>query len=104
MMTMKPLTTAALALLVLAAPTPLAVADEDDSYRRAYGSERAYVISREDAMRIARDQGMVRVKEIERDDGEWELEGCTRNGREIEIDIHGATGAILELEVDADDC
>lgn len=55
-------------------------------------------------MKIARAEGMVRVKEVERDDGKWELEGCTRTGREIEIDIHGVTGAILEIDLDDDDC
>jgi uncharacterized membrane protein YkoI len=100
---MKTLMSASLALLMLAAPAPLAFADDDDdSYRRG-GSERVYTISRDEAVRIARAEGMTRVKEVDRDDGEWELEGCTRNGREIEIDIHGATGEILELDVDDDD-
>ena len=99
---MKTLMSASLALLMLAAPAPLAMAGDDDSARLS-GGERAYTISREEAVRIARAEGMTRVKEIDRDDGDWELEGCTRNGREIEIDIHGATGDILEVEVDDDD-
>ena len=100
---MKTLMTASLALLMIAAPAPVALADDDDGFRRTSGAERAYTISRDDAVRIARAEGMTRVKEVERDDGKWELEGCTRNGREIEIDIHGATGEILELDVDDDD-
>jgi uncharacterized membrane protein YkoI len=99
---MKTLMSASLALLMLAAPATLAFADEDDSYRRG-GSERVHTISRDEAVHIARAEGMTRIKEVERDDGKWELEGCTRNGREIEIDIHGRTGEILELDVDDDD-
>lgn len=101
---MKTLMTASLALMVMAAPAPLALADDDDGYRRAAGGERGLAVSRADAVKIARAEGMVRVKEIERDDGKWELEGCTRTGREIEIDIHGVTGAILEIDLDDDDC
>lgn len=56
---MKTLMSASLALLMLAAPAPLAFADDDHSYRRG--------------------------------------------GSEIEIDIHGATGEILERDVDDDD-
>lgn len=99
---MKTLMSASLALLMLAAPAPLAFADDDDSYRRG-GSERVYTISRDEAVHIARAEGMTHIKEVERDDGKWELEGCTRNGREIEIDIHGRTGEILEFDVDDDD-
>lgn len=99
---MKTLITASLALLVLAAPASLALADDDDGVRARSDSERVYTLNREDAVRIARAEGMTRVDEVERDDGKWELEGCTRDGREIEIDIHGATGAILELDLDDD--
>lgn len=94
------------ALLMLAAPAPLALADDDDRLRGGAGPERIYTLSREDAVYIARSEGMAHIKEVERDDGQWELEGCTRNGREIEIDIHGRTGEILELDIDddSDDC
>lgn len=91
------------ALLMLTAPAPLALADDDDRLRGSASPERVYTLSREDAVRIARGEGMTRVKEVERDDGQWELEGCTRNGREIEIDIHDRTGEILELDIDDDD-
>ena len=104
---MKALMTASLTLLMMAAPAPLAFADDDDDgFRRASGSEQAYTISRDEAVQIARAEGMARVKEVERDDGKWELEGCTRNGQEIEIDIHGRSGAILDRETDDhdDDC
>lgn len=98
---MKTLMTASLALLALSAPAPLALA-RDDGLRGSAG-ERSFTLSRDEVVRIARAEGMTRVKEIELDDGKWELEGCTRDGREIEIDVHGRTGAILKLEIDEDD-
>lgn len=103
---MRPLTTVSLALLMLAAPASIASADDDDGYRRVSHGEHGYTISRQDAVSIARTHGMTRVKDIDRDDGKWELEGCTRDGREIEIDIHARTAAILEIDIDDDydDC
>lgn len=99
---MKTLMTACLAVLALAAPAPAALAEDEYGLRGGAGAG-GVTVSREEAVQIARAEGMTRVKEIERDDGKWELEGCTRNGREIEIDIHGRTGAILDLEIDEDD-
>lgn len=99
---MKTLMIASLALLAVAAPAPVALADDDDRLRGG-SAERGYTLSRDDAAQIARAEGMSRIKETERDDGKWEMEGCTRDGREIEIDIDGRSGAILELEIDEDD-
>ena len=104
---MKTLIAASLLTLTFAASAPMATAQgNDDGLRSAAPAERVYTLSRADAVDIARGKGMDRVKEVDRDDGKWELEGCTRDGREIEIDIHGQTGAILEYELDDhdDDC
>lgn len=83
----------------ITAPAPIAFADDDD-YRGGFQ------ISRAEAIAIAQANGMYQIQEIERDDGKWELEGCTSDRREIEIDIHGQTGRVLELEIDDydDDC
>ncbi|MDP2296607.1 MAG: PepSY domain-containing protein [Pseudolabrys sp.] len=54
----------------------------------------------EDARRIARENGMKTVKEIELDDGRWEVEGRDGTGREMEIEIHARTGAVLKIEYD----
>ncbi len=83
----------------IAAPAPIAFADDDD-YRGGFR------ISRAEAIDIARDNGMNVAQEIERDDGKWELEGCTYDRSETEIDIHGQSGHVLELEIDDrdDDC
>lgn len=87
---------ACLASIALATPAPLAFAD-DDGYRGAA------TVSMDEAIAIAQSYGMVRLKEIELDDGEWEIEGCTADGREIEIDIHARTGDVVELEIERDD-
>ena len=87
---------AAIALTALAAPAPLALAQAGDLAAPASG------ISREEAISIARDKGMTRVREVERDDGKWELEGCTADRKEIEVDIRRSTGEIVKLEVDFD--
>ncbi len=87
---------ATLALTALAAPAPLALAQAGDPAGPASG------VSREDAISIARDKGMSRVREVERDDGKWELEGCTADRKEIEVDIRRSTGEIVKLEVDFD--
>lgn len=45
-------------------------------------------ISEARALQIARGYGMVRVDEIEQDDGGWEIEGRDQRGRKLEIDIN----------------
>ena len=71
------------ALVCLAFSLPTAVIGQD----RDRQSERRE-ISEDRALRIARGYGMVDVREIERDDGGWEIEGRDRRGRELEIDIN----------------
>lgn len=83
---------AALIAAAIAAPVPFALAQ----------SGGAETISREQAIDIASQKGMVHVLEIELDDGEWEIEGCTADGRELEIDLHSRTGEILKYDLDRD--
>ncbi|AXE65612.1 hypothetical protein HPO_05240 [Hyphomonas polymorpha PS728] len=83
---------AALIAAAIAAPVPFAFA-------QSAGTD---TISREQAIDIARQKGMVHVLEIELDDGEWEIEGCTADGRELEIDLHRRTGDILKYDLDRD--
>lgn len=83
---------AALIAAALAAPVPFALAQ----------SGGAETISREQAIDIASQKGMVHVLEIELDDGEWEIDGCTADGREVEIDVHSRTGEILKYDLDRD--
>ncbi len=83
---------AALIAAALVAPVPFALAQGTTSD----------LLSREQAIEIASKQGMAHVKEIELDDGEWEIEGCSADGRELEIDLHSRTGDILKYDLDRD--
>ncbi|WP_291206074.1 PepSY domain-containing protein [Hyphomonas sp.] len=90
---------AALALAAGAALVPFALAQTVDL---AAGTAPASDISREEAIAIARDKGMTRVREVERDDGNWEVEGCTADRKEIDVDIHRSNGEIVKFEIDLD--
>jgi uncharacterized membrane protein YkoI len=57
-------------------------------------------ISAEEAIRIARTAGLVRVTQLECDDGKWEVEGRDAAGREIEVEVDPRTGAIIKVERD----
>lgn len=59
-----------------------------------------FKVSEQQARQIAADRGIVKIEEIERDDGKWEIEGRDKDGREIEIDIHGQTGEVVKFERD----
>lgn len=81
---------AAVALAALLQATP-ARADE---------ACRAHPIARAQAIAIALTAGLVRVKEVDCDDDEWEVEGWTVTGRRIEVEIDARTGRIKEIEYD----
>ena len=49
---------------------------------------------------MAFDKGIVKIEEVELDDGMWEVEGYDANGREMEMKIDAATGNIIKLERD----
>jgi Tfp pilus assembly protein FimT len=80
-------------LAALAVPAP-ALADGDDDRRAAKSA-----VSREQAVRIARGYGMVRVTDIEQDDGGWEVEGRDHRGRELEVKID-RRGRVTSVERD----
>ena len=61
----------------------IALAQDDDDAPQQRGA-----VSREQAVSIARGYGIVRIEEIEPDDGGWEIEGRDRQGREVEITIN----------------
>jgi uncharacterized membrane protein YkoI len=66
----------------------------------ALGPAAAQGITADKAKEIAAGKGMVTVTEIELDDGKWEMEGRTEEGREIEVDIDAATGNVVKYELD----
>ena len=45
-------------------------------------------VSEEQAVSIAERNGMVRLKDVDREDYGWEVEGWTADGREIEVEIN----------------
>lgn len=57
-------------------------------------------ISAEEAIRIAQENGVVTVTEVDRDTNKWEIEGRDADGREIEVDIDATSGAVLKVERD----
>lgn len=54
----------------------------------------------EQAIEIARGAGVALIKELECDDGRWEVEGRDARGREIEVEIDPRTGRVLKVERD----
>lgn len=57
-------------------------------------------VSAEQAMKIARDNGLVSIREVELDDGKWEIEGRDQAGQEREIHIDASNGKVLRNERD----
>ncbi|QYU70394.1 PepSY domain-containing protein [Leptolyngbya sp. 15MV] len=82
------------ALAALAVPTPALALDDDREKRRT-------TVTREQAVRIAAGYGMVRVTEVERDDGGWEVEGRDHRGRKLEVKID-RRGRVVKIERDDD--
>lgn len=57
-------------------------------------------ISMEDAQRIAKEHGVVRIEGIELDDGRWQIEGRDSTGAEIKIDLRASDGMVLKMQRD----
>ena len=72
-----------------------ALAQDDDRPQRG-------AVTRERAIEIARGYGVVRVEQVEQDDGGWEIEGRDRRGREVEITIN-RQGRVTSVERSSDD-
>jgi uncharacterized membrane protein YkoI len=58
----------------------------------------AQAVTIEDVRAMAFDKGIVRVEEVELDDGVWEVEGIDASGQEIEMKIEAGSGHIIKLE------
>ena len=54
-------------------------------------------ISRSEARRIARSQGVVEIDEIYRDGRRYEVEGADRRGRDISVSIDARTGDVIRV-------
>jgi len=72
--------------------------------RRGYAhhSQRDYAhrprISRHEAVRIARHYGLSRVTDVDFDRGRWEVEGRTRRGARVEVEISARTGRVVDVD------
>jgi uncharacterized membrane protein YkoI len=60
----------------------------------------APAVSIEQATKIARDAGLVMIRDIELDDGKWEIEGRTQAGERRELHIDATSGKTLRNERD----
>jgi uncharacterized membrane protein YkoI len=87
---------AAFAAGILAAP---AWADHRGGHDHGTPPASVAAISQERAIEIAREQGVATVDEIKLDDGLWEIEGRTEQGRRIEVEISASNGAVVKREL-----
>jgi uncharacterized membrane protein YkoI len=60
----------------------------------------APAVSLEQATKIAREAGLVMIREIELDDGKWEVEGRNQAGERRELHIDASSGKMLRNERD----
>jgi len=91
-------TTLAITLLALVAAPSLAMASDDDG-RNRWGID----APRDQWMSIAEVTAKMEaagytIREIEIDDGVYEVEGRDANGARIEADVHPVTGEILRRD------
>ena len=87
--------TLAIALLALAAAPGLAMAGDDDGRNRwGIDAPRDQGMSLADVTAKLEAAGYT-IREIEIDDGIYEVEGRDANGARIEADVHPVTGEIL---------
>jgi uncharacterized membrane protein YkoI len=60
----------------------------------------AQPVTIEDVRGIAFAKGIVKIEQVELDDGVWEVEGTDASGHEIEMNIEAGSGQIIKLERD----
>jgi uncharacterized membrane protein YkoI len=60
----------------------------------------AQALTIEHVRAMAFDKGIVRIDEVELDDGVWEVEGIDAGGQEIEMKIEAGSGQIIKIERD----
>ena len=59
------------------------------------GAERLDI---EDVRAIAFDKGIATIKEIELDDGVWEVEGRDDSGHKVEMEVDAGSGEIVRMK------
>ena len=60
----------------------------------------AQPVTIEDVRFMAFDKGIVKIEEVELDDGIWEVEGEDATGHEIEMKVEARSGRIIKLKRD----
>ena len=60
----------------------------------------AQPVTIEDVRFMAFDKGIVTIKEVELDDGIWEVEGTDASGAKIKMKVEAGSGRIIKLERD----
>ena len=60
----------------------------------------AQPVTIEDVRLKAFDKGIVKIEEVELDDGIWEVEGKDASGHEIEMKVEAESGQIIKLKRD----
>ena len=90
---------AAVALATAAPLAPAALAD-GLSIRVSVGQAGYdhYRVDRNDAVRIAYNYGLARVTNVDFDHGRWEIDGRTRRGTRVEMEVSARTGRILDVD------
>jgi len=101
----------AAATLIVAVPLAPALADNSGPTLRVQISQhsaghrhnrRGYAhrpqINRHQAVRIARQYGLARVTDVDFDRGRWEVEGRTRRGARVEVEISARTGRVVDVD------
>ena len=54
----------------------------------------------DDVRAMAFDKGMVNIKNVELDDGVWEIKGYDATGHKIKMEVEAWSGAIVKLKRD----
>lgn len=80
--------------LLVTASTLASTAQASDQVRLAQSD----AVSREQAIEIAKNNGLVTLRDVDREVGRWEIEGRDESGRRIEIYIGSRSGEVLKLE------
>lgn len=79
---------AAIAMLGLVAPAGA----QGPQPGQAPAPQQQGAVTFEQAIEIAKQNGVVSIGEVDRDDDEWEVEGRDAQGRKIEVEIDARTG------------
>lgn len=97
---MKKLAVLALALTAATAFAAPVFADDDDDGRRHH---RGNWIGVDKIHQQLTDLGYTRITDIERDDGRYEVDATSADGRRVDLVLHRETGEILRTDRDDDD-